>query len=90
MPGLRGDKNARSSVHARDFADILSWGLHCRIRNSVGLYAWRPPPEELPFNDRGVLRYLAVGLSEGDDATVSFPPPPYSTCLDGWSAHPYV
>src|SRR5690349_17774937 len=55
FPGRGRGKNVRSSARARDFAGILSWGLHCRIRNSVGLYAWRPPPEELPFTDRGVL-----------------------------------
>jgi hypothetical protein len=34
----------------RDFAGILFLALHCRIRSSVGLYAWPPPLEELPFS----------------------------------------
>jgi hypothetical protein len=42
MNSPRGSTGVRSNAW-RDFASTLSWVLHCRIQNSVGPYAWRPP-----------------------------------------------
>ena len=39
----------------------------------MGLYAWRPPSEELPFTDHSGLLYLAFMLSKGDDVSSLIP-----------------
>ena len=63
-PYLRQDRRVRSNVHVQGFAERLFWDLHRRTQNNVGLYAWRPPSEELPITDHSVLLYLAFVLSK--------------------------